>query len=298
MLQVQWQGPPRGKAFPIECRTFVASISLALTAVVAAAPFTPLADPNPRGPVHTYQNRTWVASSVPYIGLDQLPALQYVWPVPGRYTPPITNRWHQSDSTRFIGLDALTIAQTDWPVPRGYRPTIDSRTWLQNLSQSTLAPIPPTQPPFLPADPVPGRYAYPLSLRTHLADSTKLIGLDSLRIDQYEWPVPKGYRYPITNRDYSQSVPETLLPVPASPPPLSQVFPNPQRKRYPVSNYTFLAWPSPPGPVWTATVPGTGTWTPGSTAVTVWASTSTATTTWTPVQPASPNVTDPGMEGA
>jgi len=74
---------------------------------------------------------------------------------------------------KFFGAPGQGPSNLDWPVPLGPIGTIGLRTWLINLSQTTLAP-PFVQPPFSMLDwKNPGAAGFPIDLRSFL-DANRL----------------------------------------------------------------------------------------------------------------------------
>lgn len=117
--------------------------ALVLAASVAAAPFHQHDWPNPRGPYSARQD--FVASS-PIVLLSATPSpfIQSDWPNPSGPEFPIVLRGFVAPQILvLVDSGAKPFLQSDWPNPRGYETAVELRTWNQNLSESTLAPIPP-----------------------------------------------------------------------------------------------------------------------------------------------------------
>ncbi len=178
----------------------------------AIAPFAPIDWPNPAQKAFIAEHRTqadgtefWLlipANAVPFATTD--------WPNPGSKAWALENRT-EADGTEFWILKDTFFGgagQPPSPTPAApYRPAvwpIDGRTWLQSHVLDTLAP--PPQAPFnLDEWPVPAGYRYPISLRT-LAEFTRLLGKDKIfgiagqPISNFQQPNPLGYLYPIELR--------------------------------------------------------------------------------------------------
>lgn len=111
-------------------------------------PFFETSWPNPRGALFASELRTWV-QSIGALVLVAPPARQDSWPNPRGYPYPIELRtwvWSGPD-TLFPPPGRDPNAQRDWPNPRGRVFPIELRTWINDLLQSTLAPV-STQAPF------------------------------------------------------------------------------------------------------------------------------------------------------
>ncbi len=138
------------------------------------------------------------------------PFAQTDWPNPGIKVWAIENRTEADGSEFWFLKDTFFggAGQPPSPTPAApYRAAvwpIDGRTWLQNHLQDTLAPLGPS--PFNQDDwPVPAGYRYPISLRT-FAEFTRLLGKDRIfggsgqPISNFQQPNPLGYIYPIELR--------------------------------------------------------------------------------------------------
>jgi hypothetical protein len=178
----------------------------------AGQPPSPTPAVNPRGYFYAIDGRTWTQSHV----LDTLAPVQATpfaltdWPNPRGPFATLENRTEADPSEFWLLKDTFFGGPGQPPSPTPGAPyraavwPIDGRTWLQNHLQDTLAPLGPT--PFSLDDwPVPAGYRYPISLRT-FAEFTRLLGKDRIfggpgqPISNFQQPNPLGYLYPLELR--------------------------------------------------------------------------------------------------
>jgi len=186
-----WPLPSR-KPFPIDLRFWSQGDLLStLLAPAGASPFQQLDWPLPIPKSFPATLRTFTeATKLNLIGQDTFfagPGVgpTYDWPLPTRKPLPISLRhWDQGDllSTLLFPL-GTPFYQLDWPVPansaaRG--PTL--RTWLD-------------------------------ATKIHLIGKDKFFGDDGQPPANLDWPVPKGYSYPISLRTGNQPLTVISFPV-------------------------------------------------------------------------------------
>lgn len=184
--------------------------------------------------------RTFVQATNLLFGKDQFfgspgmgPDYDYPNPIPPKQ-PSDLRTFTAGLPRALVGADAMVPATqrlSDWPNPRSAPRAMDLLTWVLNLSESSLAPLPP--PPFVQTDwPLaPRSAARAADLSTFVQALYTLAGADRLSGlgpgSQAHWPVPRGPAQPADVRTHLQALVTTtllVLPVP----------------------FALLDWPVPP----------------------------------------------------
>ena len=213
---------PRVRPFPIENLTLTDS-GLALTTVVAQAPFSQTDWPNPRGPQFAIDNRTETDPSEVWLLKDQ-----------------------------FFGGAGQPPVQTDWPNPGIAARMIDLRTWTQTHVLDTLAPI--TARPFTQTEwPNPTLKPWTPEFRT-LADPSEFwllkdtfFGGPGQPTSPHDWPNPTLKVWTPEGRTWTDGPqPQPVIPI------FGLTAPNPTLKRpdlrlwswaFTAGSYLFLRKP-------------------------------------------------------
>jgi hypothetical protein len=122
----------------------------------------------PTGRPFPITNRTWLQTLVDKF-LAAAPFVQLDWPVPWGRAPHRANRTHTTNLTRFVGLDTFFGAPGE-----------------TSPSQGSTS-LPPTGRP------------HPVGERTWIQDLARRL-YDVLPFNQYTWPVPRGWPFPVGPR--------------------------------------------------------------------------------------------------
>lgn len=189
-------------------------------------PFNQTDWPFPRGASYPQDNHTFLSQPfLETLGKLVFPSKLLDWPTPQRAPQP-AQTWLQSlplwaqNIDQFFGMPGQPVTTMDWPLTR--QPRVETRSWTQNLLESTIAPTPP--PPFNQTDYTGVRAAtYPIALRTWLQS----VVLELLHQDQFfggagqpvanlDQPRARAATYPGDLRTFLLNLMESTL---APPPP-------------------------------------------------------------------------------
>lgn len=255
---------PRGYQYPTDLRTWV---SLPIP-VLPIPPISNYDQPNPRGYTYPSDLRTFLQNIPP---TNPIPSNVTNWPNPQWPLYPSSNStWLRSGFNQLEGGVTQTPAEAnyDWPNPRGYVYPSDLRTFVFGTQQSLkgLAPVPvqtydwpnPIIKTWTPAPVVFTNALQGLALQAPLSNynfpnpvlrinptdrlsfinnSDYLYGFINSPIAQYDWPVPRGYVFPIENRTWIQTI------IAAEDTPFRQNYdqPNPVLGKWSPVNLTFIS---------------------------------------------------------
>lgn len=231
--QTDWPPAP-APAFPVNLRTW---IGLPVPAGVTS-PFNQLDWPLPRAYPEP-ATRTWVWNyNLNLIGQDKLPVGETIYDLPPRDYAQPAKTWTWSYNLNLIGQDLLPTGEqvTDLP-PRAY-PEPATRTWLVNLSLTTLnTPVGKSIYDLPPRD-----YAQPAKTWTWNYN-LNLIGQDKLPVGAIVTDLPP--------RDYSRILQTWIAPLNLSlitvvqPLPFNQyTWPTPQPLTQPDRGFTAFYNPN------------------------------------------------------
>ena len=142
----------------------------------------------------------------------------------------------QSAPMSLLSLDTPVFPPV-WENPKGYRRSVELLTWIQ-----TRGPEYDDQEvkPFHQDEwPVPRGYPFPLENRGFVAGSPLIV--IATPFNQTDWPVPKGYPFPLENRGFVSGSPLIVIATP-----FNQLdWPVPKGRPFPLEDRGFIHPASP-----------------------------------------------------
>lgn len=231
-----WQNP-RGYIPAISLRTHTDPLKLLLRGKDNFPPGKLYDWPNPRGPLFPSDLRTYLNPvELQLIGKDNLPTGKlYDFPNPLRRLHPISLfSWEENLQTSTLApVSAVPFHLIDWPLPVGATYSVGLRTWTQELKLNLLG-----QDTVLRQAVIGrlerARWPMPEQVQNFLP----IIFIKPFNLS--DWPVPPGYRYPISLRSWTEAVKLNLIGQDAFPSRMSD-WPNPLAPRATISLRTFTA---------------------------------------------------------